>query len=122
LVLTTDAMGCREHMSWPDEGTGASETIVPHPTDDTVWKSRVFIQISRVGAAVWIVLACLTGAQLAGNGVALVLAEDRTKRDILRGLDLDGSRLRDSRRDRWDGESAGRLDCRSRWVRGNSCG
>ena len=92
-------MGCREHMSWSNERTCAPYTVVPEPPNNIVGKSCILIQIPWVWTAVGIILACLAGAQIAGgmrNGVALILAEYRTKRDILCRLDLDDSRLRDT--------------------------
>lgn len=100
MELTADTMGRSEHMSWPNERTRATKSVVPVSPDDTVWEGRILIQISRVWAAIRIRLACLTGVQHWDtiNGVALILANDGTKRDILRWLDLDCSRLWDSGR------------------------
>jgi hypothetical protein len=113
-------------MSWSDERACARSGVAPEPPDNVVWKSRVLIQIPRVWTAVGIILACLTGAQLAGgmgNWVALVMAEYRTKRDILCRLDLDGSRLRDT----WGGRlldvgSAVMFGLYDRWLWGGSGG
>jgi len=103
-VVPANAMGCCEHMSWPNEGTCATKSVIPVSSYDTVGERRVLIQISRVRAAVWIRLACLTGVQQWDmiNGMAHILTNDRAERNILRGLDLDCSRLWDSRRRRND--------------------
>ena len=104
MGLTADTMGCCEHMSWSNERTRAAKSIVPVSSNDTVGERRILIQISRVWAAVRIGLACLTGVQQWDtiNGMALILANDRANGDILRRLDLDGSRLWDSGRRRND--------------------
>ena len=104
MGLTADTMGCCEHMSWSDERTRTTKSVVPVSSDDTVWERRILIQISGVWAAVRIGLACLTGVQQWDtiNGMALILANDRANGDILRRLDLDGSRLWDSGRRRND--------------------